>query len=60
MSDIHTANPDITVSITFTVADCEVLETLSARYWKDDTSGILEHILTMYYDRLQQQKGTTE
>jgi hypothetical protein len=57
---VHTANPDITVSITITDADREVLEVLSERYWQDDTSGILEHILTMYYDRLQQQETKNE
>lgn len=53
MSDIHTPSPDVIISVTITDADREVLETLSARYWKDDTTGILEHILTMYYDRLK-------
>lgn len=55
MSDAHTPNPDVTVSITISDADREVLETLSERHWADDQTGILDHILTMYYDRLQRE-----
>jgi hypothetical protein len=52
--------PDVTVSITITDADCEVLELLRERYSKDDHTGILEHILNQYYDRLEQEMECPE
>ena len=50
--------PDITVSITITDADRETLEILSERHWADDHTGILEHILNQYYDRLKTYQET--
>lgn len=47
--------PDVTVSITITDADLEVLELLRERHGQDDHTGILEHILNQYYDRLAQE-----
>ena len=44
--------PDVTVSITITDQDCEVLELLRERHGRDDQTGILEHILNEYYGRL--------
>ena len=44
--------PDVTVSVTITDADREVLEMLRERAGKLDQTGILEHILNQYYDRL--------
>jgi len=51
MSELN-PNPDVTVSITITDADREVLEMLRERAGKLDQTGILEHILNQYYDRL--------
>ena len=42
---------DITISITLSEGDVETLEVLRERYGRDDLTGILEHILTEYYDR---------
>lgn len=53
MSDIHAPAPDVTLSITITDADRESLELLSERHWADDHSGILEHILSQYYEKLR-------
>ena len=44
--------PDVTVSITITDADREVLELLRERSGRLDQTGILEHILNEYYGRL--------
>ena len=52
MSD-RDPNPDVTVSITITDADREVLELLRERAGRLDQTGILEHIMTIYYDRLE-------
>ena len=52
MSD-RDPNPDVTVSITITDADREVLELLRERAGRLDQTGILEHIMTTYYDRLE-------
>jgi len=52
MSD-RDPNPDVTVSITITDADREVLEVLRERAGRLDQTGILEHIMTTYYDRLE-------
>ena len=49
----HDPNPDVTVSITITDADREVLELLRERVGRLDQTGILEHIMTTYYDRLE-------
>lgn len=53
MSDIHTPMPEVMVTITITDADRETLEVLSERHWEDDQTGILEHILSQYYDKLK-------
>ena len=44
--------PDVTVSITITDADREVLELLRERSGRLDQTGILEHIMNEYYGRL--------
>lgn len=49
----HDSNPDVTVSITITDADREVLEVLRERAGQLDQTGILEHIMNTYYDRLE-------
>ena len=49
----HDPNPDVTVSITITDADREVLEVLRERAGQLDQTGILEHIMNTYYDRLE-------
>lgn len=51
MSELN-PNPDVTVSITITDADREVLEMLRERAGRLDQTGILEHILNQYYERL--------
>ena len=51
----HDPNPDITISITITDADREVLELLRERAGPMDQTGILEHIMNTYYDRLEQE-----
>lgn len=47
-----TTRPDVTISLTITDADREVLELLRERHGQDDHTGILEHILNEYYGRL--------
>ena len=49
----HDPNPDVTISITITDADREVLEVLRERAGRLDQTGILEHIMNTYYDRLE-------
>lgn len=44
--------PDVTVTITITDADREVLELLRERSGRLDQTGILEHIMNEYYGRL--------
>ena len=51
MAELHHPNPDVTVAITLTDADVEVLELLQERYGRDDATGILAHILSEYYER---------
>lgn len=51
MSELN-PNPDVTVSITITDTDREVLEMLRERAGRLDQTGILEHILNQYYERL--------
>jgi len=51
MSELN-PNPDVTVSITITDADREVLEMLRERAGRLDQTGILEHIMNEYYNRL--------
>jgi len=45
--------PDVTVSITITDADREVLEVLRERAGRMDQTGILAHIMNEYYNRLE-------
>ena len=45
--------PDVTVSITITDADREVLEVLRERAGRMDQTGILTHIMNEYYNRLE-------
>jgi len=49
---IHDPNPDVTISITITDADREVLELLRERAGRMDQTGILEHIMNQYYQKL--------
>ena len=51
MSELH-PNPDVKITITITDADREVLEVLRERAGRIDQTGILEHIMNTYYDRL--------
>ena len=46
-------NPDVKITITITDADREVLELLRERSGRLDQTGILEHILNEYYQRLE-------
>lgn len=52
MSELN-PNPDITISITITDADREVLEVLRERAGRLDQTGIMQHILNEYYQRLE-------
>jgi len=51
MSELQSM-PDVTVSITITDADREVLELLRERAGWLDQTGILQHILNEYYQRM--------
>lgn len=51
MSD-NRPNPDVSISITITDADREVLEVLRERAGRLDQTGILNHIVNTYYNRL--------
>jgi len=46
-------NPDVKITITITDADREVLELLRERSGRLDQTGILEHIMNEYYQRLE-------
>ena len=52
--------PDITVSITITDADREVLEVIRERAGRLDQTGILEHIMNEYYQRLDNMQNSKE
>ena len=56
----HNPNPDVTISITITDADREVLEVLRERAGRIDQTGILEHIMNEYYNRLDCIQNTKE
>ena len=45
--------PDVTITVTITDADREVLEVLRERAGRMDQTGILEHIMNEYYGRLE-------
>jgi len=51
MSEL-TPNPDVTIRITITDADREVLEVIRERAGRLDQTGILTHIMNVYYDQL--------
>lgn len=53
----HNPMPDVTVSITITDADREVLEVIRERAGRLDQTGILEHIMNEYYGRLELAQG---
>ena len=46
-------NPDVKITVTITDADREVLELLRERSGRLDQTGILEHIMNEYYQRLE-------
>lgn len=46
-------NPDVKITIIITDADREVLELLRERSGRLDQTGILEHIMNEYYQRLE-------
>jgi hypothetical protein len=52
MSELR-PNPDVKITITITDADREVLELLRERSGRLDQTGILEHIMNEYYQRLE-------
>ena len=52
MSELQ-PNPDVRITITITDADREVLELLRERSGRLDQTGILEHIMNEYYQRLE-------
>ena len=52
--------PDVTVSITITDADREVLEVLRERAGPMDQTGILTHIMNEYYQRLDNMQNSKE
>ena len=52
MSELH-PNPDVKITVTITDADREVLELLRERSGRLDQTGILEHIMNEYYQRLE-------
>ena len=53
----HNPMPDVTVTITITDADREVLEVIRERAGRLDQTGILEHIMNEYYGRLEMAQG---
>lgn len=56
----HNPMPDVTVSITITDADREVLEVIRERAGRLDQTGILEHIMKEYYQRLDNMQNSKE
>ena len=56
----HNPMPDVTVSITITDADREVLEVIRERAGRLDQTGILEHIMNEYYQRLDNMQNSKE
>ena len=52
--------PDVTITVTITDADREVLEVLRERAGRMDQTGILEHIMNEYYDRLELLERTAQ
>ena len=56
MSELR-PNPDVKITVTITDADREVLELLRERSGRLDQTGILEHIMNEYYNRLEMAQG---
>ena len=52
--------PDVTITVTITDADREVLEVLRERAGRMDQTGILEHIMNEYYGRLELLERTAQ
>lgn len=59
MSELR-PNPDVRITITITDADREVLEVLRERAGRIDQTGILEHIMNEYYQRLDTMQNSKE
>ena len=59
MSELR-PNPDVRITITITDADREVLEVLRKRAGRIDQTGILEHIMNEYYQRLDTMQNSKE
>ena len=59
MSELR-PRPDVTVSITITDADREVLEVIRERAGPMDQTGILAHIMNEYYQRLDNMQNSKE
>ena len=53
-------NLDVRITITITDADREVLEMLRERAGRIDQTGILEHIMNEYYQRLDNMENSKE
>ena len=53
-------NPDVKITVTITDADREVLEMLRERAGRLDQTGILEHIMNEYYQRLETMANAKE
>ena len=52
--------PDVKITVTITDADREVLELLRERSGRLDQTGILEHIMNEYYQRLETMQNSKE
>ena len=59
MSELQ-PNPDVKITVTITDADREVLEILRERSGRLDQTGILEHIMNEYYQRLATMENLKE
>ena len=59
MSELR-PNPDVKITVTITDADREVLEVLRERAGRIDQTGILEHIMNEYYQRLDTMQNSKE
>ena len=59
MSELQ-PNPNVKITVTITDADREVLEILRERSGRLDQTGILEHIMNEYYQRLDTMQNSKE
>ena len=59
MSELHPM-PDVKITVTITDSDREVLELLRERSGRLDQTGILEHIMNEYYQRLETMQNSKE